>query len=249
MPEVEIVGVGIDVMDKHGVEDAIAECIRRGEKGVFAYANINTMNLAQRNERLKTFLNSAAVVYCDGEGVRLGASLLGYRLPPRIVLTYWIEDLCRMCVQEGFSLFLLGGREESAAAAAERIRRKYPALRLAGWHHGYFAKNGPENDEVVARINAASPDILVVAFGIPLQEYWIEENMQRLKARAILPAGSLIEYLAGRKSTAPAWMSNNGMEWVYRLFQEPGRLWKRYILGNPLFVVRVLRQRLGGRSA
>lgn len=93
-------------------------------------------------------------------------------------------------------------------------------------------------------MNAASPDLLFVGFGMPLQEEWIRRHRHALRAGAIFPCGSMIDYASGLKSIAPPWMRNNGMEWLYRLFQEPGRLWKRYLVGNPRFIFRVMHQRL-----
>ena len=143
----------------------------------------------------------------------------------------------------------LGSKQEILEDAVTRVRQRYPGIKVAGHHHGYFPKTGEESDRVVEHIRKASPDILFVGFGMPLQEEWIEANLDRLEARAILPCGSMIDYVAGRKGLAPSWMSNHGMEWLYRLFQEPGRLWKRYLLGNPLFFIRVIAGRLNGRRS
>ena len=248
MPKGKILGVWLDVIDRSGLHDAIVSSVSGGGGDVYAYANIHAINLAQKLPRFKTFLNNAHVVYCDGEGVRLGAWLLGLRFPPRVVLTYWAWELCAFCAEKGFSVFFLGAPENVIGLAVDRARRKIPKLKIAGWHHGYFTKNGPENDAIVARINAADPDILLVGFGMPAQEYWIDENRARMKVRVILPAGSLFDYMSGTKNIAPAWMANHGLEWVYRLFQEPGRLWKRYLIGNPAFFLRVLSQAVHKRE-
>jgi N-acetylglucosaminyldiphosphoundecaprenol N-acetyl-beta-D-mannosaminyltransferase len=113
---------------------------------------------------------------------------------------------------------------------------------IVGWHHGYFDKEGPENDRIVEMVGRVKPNLLFVGFGMPLQEHWIRANFERLSANAILPAGSMIEYASGQKATAPHWMAENGFEWLFRLVQEPGRLWGRYILGNPLFMLRIIMQ-------
>jgi len=101
---------------------------------------------------------------------------------------------------------------------------------------------------VLASIRSANPDLLFVGFGMPLQGEWIQTNLADLAVPAILPCGSMIEYASGRKALAPAWMSNHGLEWLFRLIQEPRRLWKRYLLGNPLFFLRVVRQWWSGAS-
>jgi N-acetylglucosaminyldiphosphoundecaprenol N-acetyl-beta-D-mannosaminyltransferase len=248
MPKGNILGIHLDVVDKSGLCEAIVSSITEGSRDVYAYANIHAINLAQQHPRFKAFLNSAHVVYCDGEGVRLGARLLGFSLPPRIVLTYWVWELCALCVERGYSMFFLGAHEDVIRYAAEHAALRFPALRIKGWHHGYFDKQGPENDAIIQTINHAAPDILLVGFGMPVQEDWIEAHQGRLAVHAILPAGSLFDYMAGVKSVAPEWMANHGLEWLYRLLQEPGRLWKRYLIGNPLFFTRVLLQALRGRE-
>jgi N-acetylglucosaminyldiphosphoundecaprenol N-acetyl-beta-D-mannosaminyltransferase len=191
------------------------------------------------------FLNeTSAVTYCDGEGIRLGAMMLGVKLPPRIVLTYYLWDLLVECEQEGRTIMLLGSRPEIAELAARNIGNRYPRLKIVGVIHGYFDRTGPENDRILSLISEAAPDVLFVGMGMPLQELWIAANHSRIRAGVILPCGSMIEYAAKRKSLAPAWMANHGMEWLYRLFQEPRRLWRRYLLGNPEFLLRVALQRL-----
>jgi N-acetylglucosaminyldiphosphoundecaprenol N-acetyl-beta-D-mannosaminyltransferase len=249
MPKsLDILGVRVDAVTKEEVEQEICRIIERKGHEYLANVNIHAINIAQRDTAFRRFLNLSPVVYCDGEGVRLAARLLGMNLPPRIVLTYWVWDLCALCAAKNFSVFLLGGSERSSKEAHRRLSERYPGLRL-GFHHGYFEKIGPENDLVIEQVNGFQPDVLFVCFGMPLQEHWTERNFDRLRAKVMLFGGSTIEYTAGRKSVAPAWLSNNGGEWIYRLFQEPERLWKRYVLGNPVFLFRVLCQRfLGMRS-
>jgi N-acetylglucosaminyldiphosphoundecaprenol N-acetyl-beta-D-mannosaminyltransferase len=244
MPEIDILGVNVDVIDREGLHREIVESIGRGEKCVLAYVNVNALNIARRERKFQEFLNRATVVYCDGEGVRLGARILGGKLPPRIVLTYWIWQLCALVEQNGFTMYLLGSTEEAVEKAVANLKSKFPRLSIAGWHHGYFRKSGPESDAVVDMINRARPNLLFVGFGMPMQEHWISDNLARLDAEVILPAGSMIDYVAGLKGLAPSWMSGHGMEWLYRLLEEPGRLWKRYLVGNPMFLARVLLQRL-----
>ncbi|MBX2991730.1 MAG: WecB/TagA/CpsF family glycosyltransferase [Bacteroidetes bacterium] len=244
MHKVDILGVRVDVIDTNGLHQAIEDSVRQNRRDVYSYVNINAINIAQENERFKRFLNNAHVVYCDGEGVRLGARMLGYHLPPRVVLTYWIWELCELFEKRKFSVFFLGATKQFVDEAVGRVRQRFPGMVIAGSHHGYFEKTGAESETVVEMINSARPNVLIVGFGMPVQEMWIEENYQRLAANVILPAGSMIDYTAGRKGLAPKWMANNGMEWLYRFFQEPGRLWKRYLIGNPSFMYKIVREYL-----
>ena len=240
MPDRMILGVRVSDKGQKEIEQEVLECVHRKSKGLFAYVNVHALNIAGRDVRFREILNSAHTTYCDGEGVRLGARILGWRLPRRVVLTYWIWDLCALFEKEGMSIYLLGARPGIGEQAAARLSSRFPGLRIAGVQHGYFEMHGAENESVLANIANASPDVLFVGFGMPLQEYWIEENFHNIAARTILPAGSMIDYVAGEKKTTPSWMANHGMEWLYRLAQDPLRLWKRYLLGNPAFLFHMV---------
>ena len=123
----------------------------------------------------------------------------------------------------------------------------YPDLEIVGFRHGYFdhSAGSPENEAVVEEINAAAPDILLVGLGMPLQERWLMENWQRLDVRVALTGGAVFDYVSGRLRRGPRLLTDNGFEWLARLLVEPRRLWRRYLIGNPLFLLRVLKQRLG----
>jgi len=244
MDEFRILDVRVDDIDTRGLERSILSSVRNGQSKLFAYVNVHAVNLARTDGRFREIINRAAVAYCDGEGVRVAARMLGRQLPPRTVLTYWVWDLCRLMTREGLSVYLLGAREPVVAKAAAVLRERFAGLNVAGWHHGYFPKEGDESRKVVEEINRASPDILFVGFGMPLQEYWIHENLGSLRAGVVLPSGSMIDYIAGVKKATPSWMANRGLEWLYRLLREPRRLWKRYLLGNPLFMFRVIVRRI-----
>ena len=251
---VAILGVDVDSVCASDLLDRIDQTIQGGGKAVLQYANVHALNLGCQHQWFREFLNRADIVYADGQGVRLGAWLLGQNLPERIVLTTWVWDIARLCEERGYSVFLLGSTAEVVESAARRAVQRFPKLRIVGTHHGYFAKNGLASDEVVRTIESAAPDVLLVGFGMPLQEQWVRDNMERLRAHVIMTAGSCFDYMAGVKPVCPVWFSNAGFEWLFRLVQEPRRLFARYIIGNPLFVLRVLEQRfsrnhdLGGSS-
>jgi N-acetylglucosaminyldiphosphoundecaprenol N-acetyl-beta-D-mannosaminyltransferase len=173
--------------------------------------------------------------------------LLGHRLPERIPLTYAIEDLATNWAARGFSVFLLGGTEGSAELAAGRLAERFPGVKVAGWHHGYFGDE--DGDRVVELINVAKPDILLVGLGNPRQEIWVAQNLDRLDATATLTCGGLFDWLSGTRRPAPRWVGNVGMEWLYRLVIEPRRLFRRYVVGNPRFVWNVGRALVRGDRA
>ena len=126
-------------------------------------------------------------------------------------------SLSALCEREGFSFYFLGGREGIAQLAADRLRERYPSLKVVGIQNGYFAKTGPENDAVIEQINRSRPDILVLGLGMPLQERWLSENWERVDARIALSGGACFDFISGTVRRAPRWMTDNGLEWLYRL--------------------------------
>jgi N-acetylglucosaminyldiphosphoundecaprenol N-acetyl-beta-D-mannosaminyltransferase len=246
MSKVNILGVMVDDIEAETLEREIVACVDNGTKKIFAYANVHAINIAQQDRKFMSFLNNADVLYCDGMGIRVGARILGVKPPSRTALTHWIWNLSALLQERQVSVYILGGNNEDVVAAVVRLCKRLPGLRVVGFHDGFFVKEGPENDAVVGLINEAKPGVLLVGFGMPEQEMWIEDNVQQLKVNALIPCGGLIDYLAGRQSVAPGWMSEWGMEWLHRLLQDPWRLWRRYLLGNPMFLVRIMLQRLTG---
>lgn len=242
---VDVLGVRVDSLTRRDLLRQVASILRSGRRGRVMYANVHTLNIAYRDGELRRHLNGADVVYCDGEGVRLAARLLGGYLPQRMTGADWIYDLCAVFQAQGYSLYFLGGEPGVAARAADKLGRQYPGLQVVGTHHGHYDHNGPENDQVIAQINTVRPHVLLVGFGTPLQEKWIARNFEKLNVPVVWAVGALLDFVTGKAPRAPRWMLGCGLEWLGRLVAEPRRLWRRYLVGNPLFLWRVLRQRLG----
>jgi N-acetylglucosaminyldiphosphoundecaprenol N-acetyl-beta-D-mannosaminyltransferase len=241
----ELLGIRLAVYEQQALLAALGERIARRQKTLVLSANVNALNLAWQHAWLRELYRRADIVRLDGAGVRLGARLYGQRLPPRATWADFIWSLAGWAEARGYRLFFLGGREGVAAAAADRLRVRHPALTIAGCHHGYFARNSGdgENEAVLAQIAAAQTDILLVGMGMPLQERWLDENWSRLAATVAMTGGAVFDYTSGRLRRAPALLTDNGLEWLGRMFIEPRRLWRRYLIGNPLFLWRVLRQK------
>jgi N-acetylglucosaminyldiphosphoundecaprenol N-acetyl-beta-D-mannosaminyltransferase len=239
---VNVLGVGVDPLTVEELHAEIGRLVRSGERGLVLNANAHCLNLCYEDPKLRDFLNGAELVFCDGAGVMLAARILRRRLPARITYADWIWQLAAFVESEGFSLYFLGARPGVAQQAARRLKERYPGLEIVGVHHGYFDHS--ENEAVVEEINAATPDILLVGLGMPLQEYWLMENWRRLDAGVALTGGAVFDYVSGRLRRGPHLLTRTGFEWLARLLIEPRRLWRRYLIGNPLFLLRVLGQRL-----
>jgi N-acetylglucosaminyldiphosphoundecaprenol N-acetyl-beta-D-mannosaminyltransferase len=193
------------------------------------------MNVQYRDRAYRDILADADIVYCDGAGVVLAARLTGQTIPERMTGADWIEDLCRTAVERDLSLYLLGGASGSVHGAAAVLRRRYPALRIVGEKDGYHV--GPD---MVNEINAQHPDILLVGMGTPRQEKWIAHHRSALDVPVVWAVGGLFDFVSGRIPRGPKCMTQHGLEWLCRLLVEPHRLWRRYLLGNPRFLWRVL---------
>lgn len=244
---IKILGTQLSLCDQAQLFAVVARAIAEKQKILVTSGNVHAYNLAYRSPWLQAFMNKADVVRLDGAGVRLGARLLGYDTPQRMTWADFGWDLAAFCERNGYGLFLLGSEDKIVAKASRRLLTKYPGLKIIGSHHGYFDKTpgSPENEAVLRLIAQAQPDILLVGFGMPVQEQWIKENDEHLPAHVIFTVGAAFDYLSGELKRAPAWMTEHGLEWLGRMLIEPKRLWRRYVVGNPLFIGRVLLQRLG----
>jgi N-acetylglucosaminyldiphosphoundecaprenol N-acetyl-beta-D-mannosaminyltransferase len=246
LPAVTLLGVRIHAITLDQLLDQIERYVQQRQHALIAYANVHGVNLACEQPWFRDFLNQSDIVFCDGFGVKWGARLLGQQIPHRFTPPDWIDQLAALCARNGYRLFLLGARPGVAERAAQRLREAHPEVQVAGVHHGYFDKTpgSQENEAVVRSINAAQPDVLILGFGMPLQERWLQENWPHLAAHVALTGGAVFDYIAGEVRRGPRWMTDNGLEWLARLLIEPQRLWRRYLMGNPVFVWRVLRQRI-----
>ncbi len=245
---VRVLGTRLSLCDRDHLLGEIERSIAAKRKIVALSGNVHAFNLCCRHDWLRAYYNAADFVRLDGAGVRLGCRVLGHQPPPRMTWADFAWDLAAYAEPRGFTSFLLGARPGVAEKAATQLRIRFPHLCVVGIHHGYFDKTPgcAENEAVIEQINAVGPDILIVGFGMPLQERWLMENWERIDAHVALTGGAVFDYISGELRRAPWWMTDHGLEWLGRLIIEPGRLWRRYLIGNPLFILRVLRQRIAG---
>lgn len=219
---------------------------RRMPLSTVHYANVHVLNTAYRNRPLREQLARASTVYCDGSGVRLGAAMLGRRLPQRLTGADIIDSFCARAASDGVRLFLLGGAAGIADRAAAILRDRYPGLPIVGTHHGFC--DAEASTHVVAQANRSGAEVLLVGMGTPTQELWVAEHRAEIMAPVVWTVGALLDFVVGVQRRGPRWLTDNHMEWLWRLGTDPHRLASRYIVGNPLFCGRVLRQRLGQRA-
>lgn len=247
---VEVLGVAVDPFRAGELGGRVLELARSERSGagpsLVLNVNAHSLNLARREKGLAQVLESADVVFADGAGVVLAARMAGGHLPERITYADWAWDLSRLAESEGLSVYLLGGRPGVPERAAGKLTQAYPGLKIAGTHHGYFDRttSGGENRRVVEGINASEPDLLLVGMGMPVQEQWLLDNRDYLSARVALNCGAAFDYVSGELRRGPKLLTENGFEWLARLTVEPERLWKRYLIGNPVFLARATKAAL-----
>jgi N-acetylglucosaminyldiphosphoundecaprenol N-acetyl-beta-D-mannosaminyltransferase len=240
--ELKFLGVRMDNLTMAEASAQIVTLTAGPEPAQVCFVNADCMNLAFGDAAYRAILSQARYVLADGIGVRVAGTIFNQHIRENINGTDMLPYLCAAAEEAGLSLYLLGGRPGVPESAAAWIAERYPGLRIAGTRHGYFSAD--EESQVIRDVAAAQPDILLVAFGAPRQDKWIVAHKKDLGAKVAIGVGGLLDFYAGRIPRAPIWMREIGMEWFYRFYQEPRRMWRRYFLGNAVFLFRVFRERL-----
>ncbi len=233
---VTILGVPVHSVDRAGLLDTVAAYVAEEARRTVAYVNVHVLDQCGRIPDLLRFLQGVDLCYCDGSGVVLAARILGERLPERMTGADWIWDLAARA--EGrWRICWIGGEPGSTADAARVLRQRHPGLDIVS-HHGFHAKNGPENESFLEQVNAAEAQIVLVGMGTPVQERWVAANRAALDAPVVWCLGATADFISGRVSRGPQWLYER-QEWLARLFVDPRRLWRRYLLGNARVMARV----------
>jgi exopolysaccharide biosynthesis WecB/TagA/CpsF family protein len=213
--------------------------IDSGESAEFFNLNAHAVNLAFADSEFCEVLRSAKYLFCDGEGVRWAANLRGGSIPRRITYADWAPVFLTWVASQGYSIFFLGSEPAIIEQAVKQSLKIAPKLRLVGYHDGFS-----QDQEVIQKIQKSGAQILLVGMGMPHQEKWIRKTYEKLPSTVFLPGGAVFDYLSETVSRAPKMMRNYGFEWLYRFLLEPRRLFTRYVLGLPLYVFRVLLNRM-----
>lgn len=216
--------------------------IRSGRRGYICTVNVAILMMMRSDPKLQRFVENASLVVVDGQPIVWASRLQGEQLPERVAGVDLVEDLCSMAAEEGWGVYLLGARRKVVEAAAERLSERFPRLLVSGAADGYFeAAEAPRRARTVSKSGAK---ILFVGMGVPRQETFIEDQWEDLGAQLVIPVGGSFDVIAGLTSRAPKLLQRTGLEWAYRLAQEPRRLWKRYLITNTQFIFHLLRSTL-----
>jgi len=242
----KILGLLIDQLSMEEVMEKIEEYISCGRSHKIFYANPHVMLMAQKYPELASYFNNADIVLPDGYGVVLAGKLLNLPIKRRIIGLDVLLRLSDLAAEKGWRLYFLGAQKHVLQKSLKILEERFDGINIVGSHHGYFSE--AEESTVVEDIASKNPDIVVVCMGVGKQESFIHKYSQRLAVSVFFGNGGALDFVSGRLKRAPRWMQKHGLEWVFRFLQEPRRLWKRYTLGNLIFMTLVLKQRLRDRS-
>ena len=235
-----IFGVHIDNLTLAETVDRIETMIKSGTTHQHAVVNVDKIVKLQRDPELRDALLDCDLINADGQPVVWASRLLGQPLRARVTGVDLFDALIVRCAERGYRPFLLGARQGVVERAAEVLRAQHPGLQIAGFCNGYWK---PEEEEsVVEKIRAARPDILFVAMSSPKKEFFLRQWKEQLQIPFVMGVGGTVDIVAGVVKRAPDWMQWCGLEWLFRLLQEPRRMWRRYLVEDMAFFGLLLRE-------
>lgn len=237
-----ILGVQVSSLTVPQIMGRLAEWVQQDQPRNIFYVNAHSLNLAWQDNHLRNLLNRADLVYPDGISVVWSAQyLFGCRMQ-KITGADWVHDYCQQAAQFGWRTYILGGRPGVASQASANLLIKYPGLQIVGHADGFFQAKSVT--QVLDEIHQTEAQVVFVGMGTPQQEMWIDANREAIRAPVCWAVGAMLDFVAGTEPRAPRLVRALALEWFWRLCMDPRGKWRRYILGNPLFVYRVLRQHL-----
>jgi N-acetylglucosaminyldiphosphoundecaprenol N-acetyl-beta-D-mannosaminyltransferase len=230
---IDLGGVLIDRVNTGTAIDRVRDFLHSGKTNQIVTVNLDFVAIARRDAEFRDTINGADLAVADGMPLVWVSRLADDPLPQRLTGVDLVDECCELAVKTETSIFLLGAAPGVADVAADRLRDRFPGLRIVGVYAPPFGPlTDDENERILQTINAARPDFLFVALGAPQQDTWIRANRDRLDVPVCMGVGCVLDLLAGVVSRAPSWMQQSGLEWLFRLLQEPARLWRRYIIDD-----------------
>ncbi len=213
---------------------SIEDMIENRHKSYIVAVNVDVAVKIEKDKYLKKIVDSADMVFVDGKPLIWISQWHGYPVKEKISGSDLVPVLCRKASQKGYSIFIIGGKDGVAEKAKENLEKEYPGIKIVGTYAPPFGfeKDPCELDRINRLISEVKPDLLIACLGCPKQEKWVYENCQKYGAAVSVCAGATVDFLAGRVKRAPGWMSRHGLEWLYRFFKEPKRLFKRYFIDD-----------------
>jgi len=243
---VYIAGCPIDRISLDEITEIVCRSISKRDRCQVLGPNAAFVVDAWRDRGYRALLESTTYLPADGFWVTIAAKMLGYRGVAHVGIERLVYALLPRLAQRKVGVYLLGAREHIVKKAALAIEERYKGIKIVGCRNGYFGQG--DEDEVLANINGAEPDLILVGMGSPKRETWMHRYKDRLNASVVIGVGGLFDVIAGAIPAAPAWMKDHGLEWLFRFWHDPVRLWRRYTVSNALFIFVVGKQWVTTRS-
>ena len=248
-PRVNVLGVGISVLDLESASSAVIQALENGNRGYVCITGVHGVSEAQKDPGLRDILNHAFLNTPDGVPTVWMGRLQGFHDIRRVYGPDLMLKVCEQSVTRGFTHFLYGGGPGVAKELQSRLEARFPGLKILGTYTPPFRDLSPtEETELTTLVSKLKPDIFWVGLSTPKQERFMAAFWQRLDATLFFGVGAAFDFHAGRVRQAPRWMQRCGLEWLFRLFCEPRRLWRRYLKNNPRFIWRAFLQLTGLRA-
>lgn len=241
MRRIKVMGCPMDVLSMADTVGIVRESVMAGRFTQHVVVNVAKLMSMRTDARLEESVHSCDIINIDGMGVVWGARFLGHEVPERVAGVDLFHELLAMSAVEGFSVYLLGAQSDVVEAVASRVQILHPGLKVAGYHHGYF---WDDEAAVVEKIRISGAQLLFVAITSPKKENFINQWREALGVSFVMGVGGTFDVVAGKVQRAPLWMQKYGLEWFYRVLQEPGRMWRRYLTTNSAFAVMLLKEKL-----
>jgi N-acetylglucosaminyldiphosphoundecaprenol N-acetyl-beta-D-mannosaminyltransferase len=246
VPSIVLFGVRFHLLRMEDVLALFQQVIRSRKPVQVSFANAQTVAMCWRDPSLRAVVNGSHYTFADGMSIVWGARMLGTRIPGRIAGPDATASLCRLAAERNQRIFLLGSSIETLTALKRSLEENHPGIVIAGMFSPAMTVkfSADQSDEMIRVIRQANADILLVGLSFPKQERWISENIDRLDVPLCLGVGAAFDFLSSRIPRAPEWIQKRGFEWLFRLWCEPRRLWRRYLWGNLIFLGLLLSERL-----
>lgn len=220
----------------------IEDIIKKRQVTQHVVINAGKVVLMSKNEELKNIVKQCPIINADGQSIVWASKILNNPLPERVAGIDLMENLIKISAEKGYGIYLFGAKEEVVKEVIYKYKDKYPNLKVSGYRNGYFSDEDVPN--IVKDMRESNADILFVAFSSPKKEYWLAENIDNINIPFCMGVGGSFDVVAGKTKRAPEWMQRIGLEWFYRFLQEPGRMWRRYLVGNLTFIKLTLKEKL-----
>jgi N-acetylglucosaminyldiphosphoundecaprenol N-acetyl-beta-D-mannosaminyltransferase len=241
MQRIEVLGCPMDVATMSETVESVRSAVSARRFTQHVVVNVAKLVNMRHDAQLKESVHSCDIINIDGMGVVLGARLLGHDVAERVAGVDLFHELLAMSANNSFPVFLLGAEAEVVELAANKVQAQYPGLIIAGYHHGYFWS---DEEEMVETIRASGARLLFVAITSPKKENFINRWRDQLGVDFVMGVGGTFDVVSGKVKRAPKWMQKWGLEWLYRVIQEPGRMWKRYLTTNCTFAWLLITNKL-----